>query len=550
MKAGVSAPAFLRFLDGWRITAFGIALLVVIPLVVVLSSLLHPEEELWRHLLKFVLPDLLSNTFKLALGVSLGVTLLGVSLAWLTAVCEFPGRKFFSWALLLPLAMPAYVTAFVYVGLLDFTGPIQSGLRLMAGGSFPFPPIRSAGGVILVMSLALYPYVYLLARNAFQTQGQRAIEAAQSLGYSRRAGFFKVALPMARPWIMAGLMLALMETLADFGTVSIFNYDTFTTAIYKTWFGMFSLRGASQLASVLIVLVFALIVAEQVSRRGLRFTQAGRHSEVRRIVLGGLAAWASSALALGVLLLAFVLPSIQVLIWASRVYAQDFDARYIEFLWHSLLLGGLAAALTVTVALALSYARRHRDDGLTRLAVRLATLGYAVPGPVLAVGIVIPLAWVDQQWISIAKNWLGIDAGLLLQGTLLVMLPAYLTRFLAVGFNPVDSAMQRITRSLDETSRSFGLTGVAMLRRVHLPMLRGGLLSAAALVFVDVMKEMPITLMTRPFGWDTLAVRIFEMTSEGEWERAALPSVALVVAGLIPIFLLIRNSDSDSTTVC
>jgi iron(III) transport system permease protein len=349
---------------------------------------------------------------------------------------------------------------------------------------------------------------------------------------------------------MAGLMLALMETLADFGTVSIFNYDTFTTAIYKTWFGMFSLRGASQLASVLIVLVFALIVAEQVSRRGLRFTQAGRHSEVRRIVLGGLAAWASSALALGVLLLAFVLPSIQVLIWASRVYAQDFDARYIEFLWHSLLLGGLAAALTVTVALALSYARRHRDDGLTRLAVRLATLGYAVPGPVLAVGIVIPLAWVDQQWISIAKNWLGIDAGLLLQGTLLVMLPAYLTRFLAVGFNPVDSAMQRITRSLDETSRSFGLTGVAMLRRVHLPMLRGGLLSAAALVFVDVMKEMPITLMTRPFGWDTLAVRIFEMTSEGEWERAALPSVALVVAGLIPIFLLIRNSDSDSTTVC
>lgn len=550
MTAGVSAPAFLRFLDGWRITAFGIALLVVIPLVVVLSSLLHPEEELWRHLLEYVLPDLLSNTFKLALGVSLGVTLLGVSLAWLTAVCEFPGRRFFSWALLLPLAMPAYVTAFVYVGLLDFTGPIQTGLREMLGGPIPFPPIRSAGGVILVMSLALYPYVYLLARNAFQTQGQRAIEAAQSLGYSRRAGFFKVALPMARPWIMAGLMLALMETLADFGTVSIFNYDTFTTAIYKTWFGMFSLRGASQLASVLIVLVFALIVAEQVSRRGLRFTQAGRHSEVRRIVLGGVAAWSASALAVGVLLLAFVLPAGQVLIWASRVFAQDFDARYIEFLWHSLLLGGLAATLAVVVALALSYARRHRDDGLTRLSVRLATLGYAVPGPVLAVGIVIPLAWVDQQWISFAKNWLGFDAGLLLQGTLLVMLPAYLTRFLAVGFNPVDSAMQRITRSLDETSRSFGLTGVAMLRRVHLPMLRGGLLSAAALVFVDVMKEMPITLMTRPFGWDTLAVRIFEMTSEGEWERAALPSVALVLAGLIPIFLLIRNSDSDSTTVC
>ncbi|MBU0594128.1 MAG: iron ABC transporter permease [Gammaproteobacteria bacterium] len=530
---------------GWCLAAAFIALLIIVPLAVVLASVFSPERAIWQHLLEHVLPGLLGNTFRLVVGVAIGVTLLGVSLAWLTAVCEFPGRRFFSWALLLPLAMPAYVTAFVYVALLDFTGPLQTGLRELAGGPVAFPPIRSAGGVIMVMSLALYPYVYLLARNAFLTQGRRALEAAQSLGYSRKAGFFKVALPLARPWIMAGLMLALMETLADFGTVAVFNYDTFTTAIYKTWFGLFSLQGASQLASVLILLVFALIAAEQFSRRGLRFTQAGRHTRMERIVLSGSHAWLASGFAAVVLLVAFAIPVVQLLVWAEKVVAQDFDARYLGFLWHSLLLGGLAAALIVVAALVLIYAQRQHDDTWTRAMARIATLGYAVPGPVLAVGIVIPLAWLDQQLIGAARNWFGIDTGLILQGTLLVMLPAYLTRFLAVGYNPIDSAMQRVTRNLDEAAHSLGVSGLAMLRRVHLPMLRGGLLSAAALVFVDVMKEMPITLMTRPFGWDTLAVRIFEMTSEGEWERAALPSVALVLAGLLPVALLMKHTEKS-----
>lgn len=528
---------------GWRWAATGIALLILIPLVVVLASLFSPEREVWQHLVDYVLPGLFSNTLRLVLGVTAGVTLLGVSLAWLTAVCEFPGRRFFSWALLLPLAVPAYVTAFVYVALLDFTGPLQTWLRELAAGPFAFPPIRSAGGVILVMSLALYPYVYLLARNAFLTQGKRALEAAQSLGYSRRAGFFRVALPLARPWIMAGLLLALMETLADFGTVSVFNYDTFTTAIYKTWFGLFSLRGASQLASVLILLAFALIVAEQISRRGLRYTQAGRHSRMERITLHGYRAWAAAGFAALVLLVAFIIPVVQLLSWAAKVAVRDLDERYLGFLWHSLLLGALAAVLIVVAALLLAYAQRQHKDHWTQAMVRIATLGYAVPGAVLAVGIVIPLAWFDQRLAGLAKDWFGIETGFILQGTMLVMLLAYLTRFLAVGYNPVDSAMQRVTRNLDEAARSFGLSGLAVLRRVHLPMLRGGLLTAAALVFVDVMKEMPITLMTRPFGWDTLAVRIFEMTSEGEWERAALPAVALVLVGLLPIALLVRQSE-------
>ncbi|HUX63689.1 iron ABC transporter permease [Sulfuricella sp.] len=542
---GAFAFLFAAKLDRWRLAAFAIALLIVIPLAVVLSSFLSPEREIWNHLAKNVLPGLLANTFRLALGVGVGVTLLGVSLAWLTAACEFPGRKFFSWALLLPLAVPAYVTAFVFVAWLDFTGPVQTLLRATFGSSAWFPGIRSGGGVVLVMTLALYPYVYLLARNAFLTQGRSALEAAQSLGCSRAEGFFRVALPMARPWIMGGLMLALMETLADFGTVAVFNYDTFTTAIYKTWFGLFSLSGASQLASVLVLLVFALILLEQFSRSRLRYTQAGRHTQSERIRLAGWRGGLTSGFAATVLLTAFVLPVAQLVLWSASVFAQDFDERYLSFLWHSLYLGAIAAGLTVACALVLVYAQRRHTDPWTRIAVRIATLGYAVPGPVLAVGIFIPLAWLDNHLIHLSKTWFGHDPGLLLQGTLLVMLPAYLTRFLAVGYNPVESAMQRITRNLDEAARTFGVTGLQMLRRVHLPILRGGLFSAAALVFVDVMKEMPITLMTRPFGWDTLAVRIFEMTSEGEWERAALPAVALVFAGLLPIALLVRHTETS-----
>ncbi len=529
--------------DPWRSVALLFALIVALPLLVLLASLLKLQPEIWQHLRQYVLPELIVNTLWLAIGVGVGSAIIGVSLAWLTVVHDFPGRKIFSWALLLPLALPAYVTAFVSIGFLDYTGPLQTAMRHAFGAGNWLPPIRSRGGVTAVMTLAFYPYVYLLARNAFLTQGKSALEAAQSLGLSRTWGFFKVALPMARPWIASGVLLVIMETCADFGTVATFNYDTFTTAIYKTWFGMFSLPAASQLASLLVMVVFALVIAEQLSRTRMSFNTAGK-SDARfaSIPLQGKGKWLATFYASSILLLAFLLPVAQLAVWAWHSVG-DLDSRYIGFLFHSLLLAALAAALITACAFVLSYAQRRHTDTFMRVITRIATLGYAVPGAVLAVGFFVPVAWVDNHLIALYKKFPGEDAGAFLQGTLLIMLAAYLVRFMAVGFNPVDAAMQRVTPHIDDAARSLGITPRQMLLRVHLPMLRGGLATAAIMVFVDVMKEMPITLMTRPFGWDTLAVRIFELTSEGQWEQAALPALALVLAGMIPIILLVRQSE-------
>jgi iron(III) transport system permease protein len=534
-----------KYFGWWRITAFSISLLVILPLAVILLSYFLPAGEIWEHLIRNVLTDLVINTLWLVFGVGTFTAVLGVSLAWLTAACDFPGRRVFSWALLLPLAVPTYVLAFVFLGLLDYAGPLQSWLREWTGTeSLRFPEIRSAGGVILVFSLALYPYVYLIARNAFMTQGVRTLEVAQSLGYGRIEGFFKVALPMARPWIASGLMLVLMETLADFGAVSIFNYDTFTTAIYKAWFGFFSLSAAAQLSSFLVIIVFVIIVIEQKMRNRMRYYQPGRHSlKTSRFRFTGIRGWAAFTYSFVILLIAFIIPAVQLLLWSSEVILEEFNSRYFDFLKHSLMLSLVTSALTCAAALLLSYARRHHPDRVTGFLVRVATLGYALPGTILAVGIFIPVASIDNLLNDIAARYLNIEMGPLLQGTLIVIVGAYLVRFMAAGFHSIDSAMQRITSSIDEASHVIGLKGLNMLRRIHLPILRGGMLTAATLVFVDVMKEMPITLMTRPFGWDTLAVKIYELTSEGEWQRAALPALTLIIVGLIPIIFLVKQTE-------
>jgi iron(III) transport system permease protein len=513
------------------------------PLLAVLTAVLTPEAEVWAHLARYVLPDVIVNTIVLVVGVALVSGVVGAALAWLTAVCEFPGRRFFEWALLLPLAVPAYVIAFVAVGFLDYAGPLQTWLRAVFGPDAWAPPIRSAGGVIVVLSLALYPYVYLLARSAFLTQGRRAVEAAQTLGVSVRQAAWKVALPLARPWIAAGVALVCMETLADFGAVAVFNYNTFTTAIYRAWFGMFSIEAALELAAILLVFVLLAIAFERRARAGARFTlsrEAAR--EPPRVHLRGAARWGAAAFAALVFALAFGLPVLQLLWWALDRAAGDLDARYWGFVARSLVLAGSAAAVIVAVSLVLAYVSRRERGWAVRGVVRIATMGYAVPGTVLAVGVLAPMIALNNAVHDFARQVFGDSSFLpLLQSTLLAVLLAYLARFLAVGFNPVESGFQRITQNVDEAAVSLGVTGLRLVRRVHLPLLRTSIATAAALVFVDVMKEMPITLLARPFGWDTLAVRVFEMTSEGEWERAALPAVAIVLVGLLPAALLTRR---------
>jgi len=534
-----------RAVTSLRSIAFVSALGVIIPILVILASFLHPEPKIWQHIVDILLVDLLKNTLLLCIGVLVGTFCIGVGTAWLTAVCDFPGRRFFNWALMLPLAVPTYVLAFVFIGLLDFSGPVQTLFRAYIASSVKwFPNIRSAGGIILVMSLALYPYVYLLARNAFKTQGKRVLEVSQALGHSQAKTFFKAALPMARPWIASGLMLVLMETLADFGAVSIFNYDTFTTGIYKAWFGFFSLSAAAQLSSVLLIFVFLVIIVEQQMRAKMQFNQVGKMTtEASRIRLNGWKKWIVCGSLSAILLIAFIIPCLQLLIWSVGSISVELDSRYIGLLFRSIFFSSIAAAVITGLGLLMAYIQRQYSDFTTKWTIRLSTMGYALPGTVLAVGIVIMISFVDRQIIWVIKEISGTQFNSILNGTIITVIFAYTVRFLTAGFNSINSSMYRITRSLDEASTILGITGLNLLRRVHVPILINGLYTAAMLVFVDVMKEMPITLMTRPFGWDTLAVKIFELTTEGEWQRAALPSITLVLASLIPLILINRKSE-------
>lgn len=526
----------------WRVPSLLLAGVVVLPLLVVFAAWLQPEAEIWRHLADTVLAELVTNTLMLLAGVTCGVLVIGVGLAWLTTMCEFPGRRFFDWALMLPLAMPAYVLAFVAAGLFDYAGPLQTLLREHFGPVSWVPDVRSAGGVIAVMTLVFYPYVYMLARAAFLTQGRATLEAARTLGLGPWQAFFRAVLPMARPAIFAGLALALMETLADFGAVSVFNYDTFTTAIYKAWFGFFSLQAAAQLASLLLLFVGVALVTERSLRGRARFHEARHSARARPQRLRGAAAWAASVAAGLVFFLAFLLPVVQLGNWALQSLATDIDARYVEILLHTLLLGAMAALLTVAGALVLAVTRRRQSDHLTRAAVGVATLGYALPGAVLAVGVMVVLTGVDNAWAALMRMFDEQWTGRLLGGTVVALLLAYLVRFMAVAFGPIESSFARISPSITEAARMLGVGPLEAVRRIYLPLLRQGLLTAALLVLVDVMKEMPATLMLRPFGWDTLAVRIFELTAEGYWERAALPALTLVAIGLVPIFVLVRRS--------
>jgi iron(III) transport system permease protein len=528
-----------------RAAAVAVVLLAVpalLPLASAAAAWLAPAGEVWQHQFAHVLPRVGLNTALLLGLVAIVTAVLGTGLAWLVAGHEFPGRGVFAWALLLPLAVPGYVLAVVFAGALDFAGPLQSWLREALHPGLRLPPIRSLGGAALVLSLCLYPYVYLLARVAFETGGARTLEAAQTLGLDRRAAFRHALLPLARPAVAAGVGLVCMETLADFGVVAALNVDTFTTAIYRAWYGMFSLAAALQMAALLALLALAGVWLERHLRGDRSFAGQRPGGTLQRQRLTGARAMAATLVAAGVLAVAFVLPMGQLLAWAVRHAAADLDVRYWAFAARSVALAGSGALVVVAAALLHGYALRAERRPWVHGLGRIATVGYAIPGTVLAVGLFAPVAALDNFLQARFDAALGSSAPqLFLQGTLLTMFIAYLARFLAVGTGPVESGLARVHRNLDEAATLLGAGSVARLRRLHLPLLRGSLLAAAVLVFVDLMKELPITLMTRPFGFETLAVRVFEMAAEGEWERAALPAVLIVAAGVLPVILLARR---------
>lgn len=528
----------------WTAVAVGIAAVLAAPILAVVSSLALPQGEIWLHLWRTQLLELVRNTALLLLGVGAGTLVVGTSLAWLVVHHRFPGRSVLEWALILPLAVPAYVVGFAFLGLFDYAGSVQTELRRWLGQDLRLPEIRSYWGVVLMMTLVFYPYVYLLARVAFREQGAATVETARSLGRSRFGTFLHVTVPMARPSLAAGVALAMMEALADFGTVATFGYRTLTEAIYRVWYGMFDRMAATQLASVLLLFALALILVERRSRGRARFAQTQRRGPA--LTPAALLGWqgaAATAACVAVFTLAFLLPVGQLAWWALAALRQDQAApAFGALLGRTCTLAATTAVLACLLAVVLAYAGRLRPTRMVKLSAQFASMGYALPGAVIAVGVLLPLAWVDHAVVPLMERALGRPVGLLLTGSAVGLILAYVVRFLAVSLQTVDASLIKISLSLDDAARSLGARAGAALRRVHLPLIRGGLLTAFILVFVETMKEMPATLLLRPFGLNTLAVEIWERTSEAMWQEAAVPALILVGVGLLPAILLVRLS--------
>jgi iron(III) transport system permease protein len=535
---GDVAMAMLRL----PLVAPAVAGLLSLPVLVVLGSLIRPRDEVWDHVVATVLPRYATNTVWLLLGVAAGVVVMGTGTAWLVTMCRFPGRGALEWGLLLPMAMPAYLMAYTYTDLLDVAGPVQGALRGWFGWGprdYWFPPIRSLGGAIAVMSLVFAPYVYLLARAAFLEQSVCVLEASRTLGRGPWRSFLGVALPLARPAIVAGTTLAMMEALADFGTVEYFAVDTLTTGIYRSWFGMGSPVTATQLAAILLLVVLALKALERLSRGGARYHHTSlRYRRLVRYRLGGVRSVAALLVCALPVALGFAVPAgvlVQMTLERGDRLAGPLFPRLAS---NSVTLSALAAVLAVGVALALAGSLRLTPGRLTRLGASVATLGYAVPGSVIAVGVLATVGRLDNAADGWMRSTWNVSTGLLISGTIVALVFAYLVRFLAVSFQAVDAGLARITPSMEGAARTLGRGPLGVLHAVHVPLMRGSVLTAGLLVFVEVMKELPATLIVRPFNFDTLAVRVYRLASDERLAEASTPALAIVAAGILPVIVL------------
>jgi len=530
------------------ILALAVAALIAVPILVVIGFIFVPTGDIWQHLATTVLPNYLINTALLTIGVSFLVLSIGVSCAWFVTMYEFPGRQHFSWALFLPLAMPAYIIAYTYTGMFDFAGPVQTTLRDFFGwgrDDYWFPEMRSVGGAALMLGLVLYPYVYLVSRAAFNEQSVAALEVGRTLGRSPLQVFLGIALPLARPAIVAGLALALMETLSDFGTVQYFAVDTFTTGIYRTWLGLGEPAAAAQLAAMLMGFVFLLVILERISRGKRKYHHTGgRYQTINRQQLTGWKSIVCSLFCFVPVFFGFLLP-VGWLLNKSILYPETvFNLGFPSLVISSISVAVAASILALLIAMFLVYAKRQdRNAGglsLRKISVRIAAMGYAIPGPVLAVGVLIPFGFVDNSVDRFMRDTFDISTGLILSGTLIALMFAYVVRFLAVSLNTVEASVEKITPNMEMAAQTMGVTGLNAIFRVHIPIISGSVMTALLLVFVDVLKELPATLIMRPFGFETLAVRAYELASDERLAEAAGPSIAIVAAGIIPVIILSR----------
>jgi iron(III) transport system permease protein len=517
------------------------ALFISLPVLALISSWLEwnaASAQVLSELFQTVLPDYLLTSLLLCAGVAVGVTVLGLSAAAAVTLFRFPGHRFFEWALLLPMAMPAYVVAYAYTDFFQFSGPLQNFIR--ATWSLEgrvFPEIRSLGGAIFVFSLTLYPYVYLLARTALSERASNLMEAARMLGAPLYRRITEVALPLARPAVAAGVALALMETLADFGVSSYFGIQTFTAGVYKAWLIMDNRIAAAQLATLLLAIVLLLLHLEKQAQARMRFTASNANSvNSREAQPTQLNQTQGLVLAAGCGLLVFLGFGLPILLMLKPLLISETVIpweRFLEWSFNSLRLGGITAILAVGFSLFIAFSLRSKADLFARSISQLVGLGYAIPGAVVVVGLLLPVAWIQKQWPDS-------PVGFWMTASVMGLIWAYLVRFCAVALQSIQSGYARIPASLDDSARTMGVTGIALLSRVHAPLLKRSVLAAALLVFVDVMKELPATLVLRPFNTDTLAVVAFQLARDERLGEAALPSLALVAVGLIPVLLLSR----------
>ncbi len=528
------------------IAALLVAALVAAPILSVWTNIFTGGTgDTWRHLASTVLPEYVANTLWLCLGVGIGVIVVGVSTAWLVTMHDFPGRRLFQWALVLPLAVPAYVMAYTYTDLLQFVGPLQTWLRETFGwskGDYWFPDVRSLGGAVAMFIFVLYPYVYLLARTAFLERGSGMLEAGRSLGLGPWASFFRISLPLARPAVAAGAALALMETLADYGTVAYFAVQTFTTGIYRAWFSLGDRIAAAQLSAALLGFVVLVLFAERTSRGRARFhnTNGRNRPHPGRSLSAPMSAAAALACAIP-LAIGFFIPAGILLKMALTEGDARFGPRFLQLAGNSFTLAASTALLAVGLALLLAYAARVSRRRWAQLANRVVALGYAVPGSVIAVGVLIPVTRLDNWLAAAIEESFGTNPGLLLTGGIAALVYAYLARFLAVALQTVETGLAKITPSMDDAARSLGLGQVDTLRRVHLPLLRGSLLTGGLLVFVDVMKELPATVVMRPFNFDTLAIQAFILASDERLAEASTSALTIVAVGILPVIAVSRS---------